>query len=82
MFLKGFHKVAAATVMGMKPSTAKKVYYGAEQLGLGTLAGLDAHEAYKGYKEGDKSKMRKGMLGTAALGGLMAATHIAHKMPR
>lgn len=80
MFLKGFEKIANATVLGMKPETAKKVYYGMEQGGLGALTALDAHEAYKGYKEGDKSKMTKGVLGATALGGLMAATHLSHKM--
>ena len=80
MFLKGFSKIAASAIMGMKPETAKKAYKALEYGGLGTLAALDAHEAYKGYKEGDKSKMKKGLLGTAALGGLMGATHLAGKL--
>lgn len=78
-FMGGFRKTAA-TVLGMKPNTAKRVYKGLEYGGLGTLAALDAHEAYKGMKEGDSSRVKKGLLGTAALGGLMAATHIGSKI--
>lgn len=80
MFHKGFIKAAAATIMGMNPDTARKAYKTLEYGGLGTLAALDAHEAYKGFKEKDKSKMKKGLLGTAALGGLMGATHLASKI--
>ena len=80
MFHKGFIKKAGATIMGMRPDTAKKAYKALEYGGLGTLAALDAHEAYKGVKEKDPSKVKKGLLGTAALGGLMAATHLGSKL--
>lgn len=78
-FASGFNKVAKS-VFGMKPETAKKVYYGLEQGGLGTLAAMDLHEAHKAKKEGDKAGVKKGLLGAGALGGLMAATHLAHNM--
>ena len=78
-FTSGFEKVAN-TVMGMKPETAKKVYYGLEQGGLGALTALDLHEAHKAHKEGDKAGVKKGLMGAGALGTLMAATHISHKM--
>lgn len=78
-FAAGFEK-SAATIAGMKPETAKKVYKGLEYGGLGALAALDAHEAYKAHKEGDKAGVKKGVLGATALGGLMAATHIGSKL--
>lgn len=79
-FCSGFQKVAAGTIMGMKPATAKKVYYGLEQGGLGALTALDLHDAYKAHKEGDKAGVKKGLLGAGALGTLMGATHLAKKI--
>jgi len=78
-FVKGFEKIAKP-VFGMKPDTAKKVYYGLEQGGLGALTALDLHDAAKAKKEGDKAGVRKGLMGAGALGTLMAATHLSHKI--
>ncbi len=71
----GIKKIAA-----MSQKTIGKVYKGLEYGGLGTLAALDAHEAYKGYKEKDPSKVKKGLVGAGALGALMGATHLAGKI--
>lgn len=72
MITKGLEKVA----LNLKnPGTRKKIYKGLEYGGLGVLAGIDAHEAYKSHKEGDKKGRNKALLGMGALGGLMAATH-------
>jgi hypothetical protein len=92
-FVEGFLKVAsgvtAAETAGAKaskgikswlqnPEKRKKLYYGLEMGGLGALTANDAHDAYKAHKEGDKGHRNKALLNTGALGGLMAATHIAH----
>lgn len=89
-FCLGFEKVAttagqavagkAGKVLGMKPATASKVYYGLEQGGLAALAGTDLYDAHKAQKEGNKAERNKSLVNTGALGTLMAATHIAHKM--
>lgn len=73
-FAAGFKKVAE-----MKPETAKKLYKGLEYGGLGTLAALDLHGAYKAHKEKDKSGVKKNLAGAGALGALMGATHLASK---
>lgn len=78
-FAVGFSKIAG-TVAGMKTETAKKVYKGLEYGGLGALAALDLHDAYKAHKEKDKPGVKKGLVGAGALGGLMAATHIGSKL--
>lgn len=71
----GIKKIAA-----MNKKTMGKLYKGLEYGGLGTLAALDAHEAYKGVKEKDPSKVKKGLAGAGALGALMGATHLAGKL--
>ena len=89
-FCLGFEKVAttagsvvagkASKIFGMKPETAHKVYYGLEQGGLAALGATDAYDAYKAHKAGHKGERNKALINTGALGGLMAATHLAHKM--
>lgn len=74
LFVKGFEKTAK-----MSANTKAKLYKGLEYGGLGTLAAVDAHEAYKAHKEGDKPGRNKALAGTGALGALMGATYLAHK---
>jgi hypothetical protein len=63
--------------MTLSPSTKQKLYKGLEYGGLGTLAAIDAHEAYKAHKEGDKKARNKALIGTGALGALIGATRLA-----
>jgi hypothetical protein len=70
-----------AALKGLKnPANVRKLHLGLEYGGLGALAGVDAHNAYKEHKEGDKAGMRKSLTNVGALGALAGATYYGSKV--
>lgn len=81
-FVKGFEKVARRQFQSgaraiKAPAGGNGLYKALEYGGLGALAALDIHEAYKAHKHKDTGARNKALIGTAALGALMGATALA-----